>query len=79
DVAKAGSIYENAAGMSKNDMTTPGMLKMAAIHYEEAGQDKDALRCYERIGKEFRNTTEGNDIDKYIYRVKARMGDFNRE
>ncbi|MEN9510867.1 MAG: hypothetical protein RLZZ370_686 [Bacteroidota bacterium] len=79
DVAKAAGLYEDAAGMSKNDMTTPGMLKMAAIHYEEAGQDKDALRCYERIGKEFRNTVEGNDIDKYIYRVKARMGDFNRE
>lgn len=77
DVAKAASTYEAAADMSKNDMTTPAMLKMAAIHYEDAGQDKDALRCYERIAKEFRNTTDGNDIDKYIYRIKARMGEFN--
>jgi tetratricopeptide (TPR) repeat protein len=77
DVAKAAGTYEDAAEMSKNDMTTPSLLKMAAMHYEDAGQDNDALRCYERIAKEFRNTTDGNDIDKYIYRIKARMGEFN--
>jgi len=78
DISKAAKTYEEAANMSKNDLTAPNMLKLAAAHYEDAGMDKDALRCYERIGKEYRLTQDGNDIDKFIYRVKARLGEYNR-
>jgi tetratricopeptide (TPR) repeat protein len=77
DVEKAAKTYEAAADLGRNDFIAPYMLKMAGVHYEDAGNDKGALRCYERIAKEYRTTTEGNDIDKYIFRVKARLGDFN--
>ena len=77
DVEKAAKTYEAAADMGRNDFVAPYMLKMAGVHYEDAGNDKGALRCYERIASEYKTTTEGNDIEKYIYRVKARLGEFN--
>jgi len=77
DVEKAAKSYEAAADLGRNDFIAPYMLKMTGVHYEDAGNDKSELRCYERIANEFRTTTDGNDIDKYIFRVKARIGEFN--
>jgi hypothetical protein len=38
--------------------------------YELGGKYPDALKVYERIEKEYPESTEGSTIEKYIARVK---------
>jgi len=63
--------YERAADHVKNDFTSPIYLMRAGILLEESGAFKQALKMYSRIEKEFNKTLEGQQISKYITRVKA--------
>jgi tetratricopeptide (TPR) repeat protein len=72
----AASMYEKAAAVDDNDFSAT-FLKKAGIHYEMCKDYKSALKCYDTILKKYSATSEGSDIEKYIYKVKALMGEFN--
>ncbi|HEX2969193.1 MAG TPA: tetratricopeptide repeat protein [Bacteroidales bacterium] len=67
------SKYIEAANYAGNSFNTPLFLMKAAGLYELQNKYSDALALYERIQKEYPESTEGASIDKYIARVKILM------
>jgi tetratricopeptide (TPR) repeat protein len=70
-VDDAVKYYLKAADKSKNSFTAPYFLKKAGFAYEQKANYTEALRTYERIQKEFPESTEGREIEKVIAKVKA--------
>jgi tetratricopeptide (TPR) repeat protein len=70
DMDKGAAKYIEAAEMAKNSFNTPLFLMKAGQIYELQKKYSDALKIYERIKKEYPESTEGTSIDKYIARVK---------
>jgi tetratricopeptide (TPR) repeat protein len=70
NVDKGIAKYLEAADFGKNSFNTPIFLMKAGELYELGGKYTDALKVYERIEKEYPESTEGTTIDKYIARVK---------
>lgn len=70
DTDKGVSLYLEAADFAENSFNTPLFLMKAAEIYELNGKFPDALKLYERIQKEYPESTEGTSIDKYIARIK---------
>jgi tetratricopeptide (TPR) repeat protein len=66
---KGVSLYLEAADFAKNSFNSPLFLMKAAEIYEGSARFKDALNLYERIQKEYPESTEGASIEKYIGRV----------
>lgn len=64
--------YGRAAEHVKNDFTSPIYLMREGILLEETGAYKKALSIYEQIEKEFNKSSEGQQITKYITRVKVK-------
>lgn len=75
-IEKAASYYEKAAKTADNEYAAQ-FYKEAGKHYELANELKSALRCYEEIKSKYSTTPEGSDIDKYITKVKALLGEYN--
>lgn len=69
DTDKAISHYEKAATNSANKFTAPIYHKRAALAHENIGNFTEALTHYKAIKKNYGNTQEGADIDKYITKV----------
>ncbi len=70
---KAASNYMIASSSNTNNFTTPIYLQKAGIAYEMAGNYKKALTAYETIEKDFRQSSEARDIEKYITRAKLNL------
>jgi tetratricopeptide (TPR) repeat protein len=70
DVDKGILKYMEAADFAKNSFNTPLFLMKAAELYEMKGKFSDALKLYERIEKQYPESSEGTTIEKYIARVK---------
>lgn len=70
-VDEAIKFYSKAANKSNNNFTTPFYLKKAGFANEVKGNFVEALSNYERIQKEFPRSTEGQEIEKDIAKVKA--------
>ena len=64
--------YKKAANNVKNDFSTPLYLMRAGILLEEKNDFKQAFELYERIQKEYFKSQEGQQIEKYITRVKIK-------
>ena len=62
--------YIEAADFGKNNFNSPIFLMKAGQLYELQEKYADALNLYERIKKEYPESTEGVNIDKNIARVK---------
>jgi tetratricopeptide (TPR) repeat protein len=75
DIEKGASLYLKASGESKNRITSPLFLKKAGIAFEELKSYDDAIRAYEKIKLEFAESTEAQDIEKYIARATAAKGE----
>lgn len=71
DLDKGVNHYMKAARISKNKLTSPVFLKKAGMVYEEKQSYGDALEAYQTIKKDFAESQEAQDIDKYIARAKA--------
>jgi tetratricopeptide (TPR) repeat protein len=71
DVNKGISKYIEAADYADNSFNTPLFLMKAAELYELQSNYTDALKLYERIQKDYPESTEGSSIEKYIARVKT--------
>ncbi len=68
---KALKNYSKAISLSDNDLTTPIYLMKAATLLEVMGKPDKALEYYNRIKKDYRNSNEGRNVDKYISRLNA--------
>lgn len=67
------SFYKKAVNDSENEFTTPIYLMKVAFVHKENGDFSEALEAYKRIEKEFPNTTEGRQVQKYIAQVEVLM------
>ncbi len=72
DLSKAADLYLKAAGKSDNEFTRPMMLFKAGRAFELSNNFKKAAETYEKIKKDFPNSTEGRTIDKYIERARGK-------
>lgn len=70
DLDKGLSNYIEAADFAENSFNTPLFLMKAGQVYELQARYGEALKVYERIRKDYPESTEGSSIDKYIERVK---------
>jgi tetratricopeptide (TPR) repeat protein len=73
DLDEAISFYEEATSKHKNDFITALYLKKLGLVYEETDNYKKALAAYEKIKKEFPESDEARDIDKYIQAAKMKL------
>ncbi len=63
--------YQKAADIVDNKFTSPYFLKKLGFACELKGDYSRAVESYERIDKEYRQSTEARDIAKFIARAKA--------
>jgi len=73
-IDEAADLYVKAAGTSENTFTSPIYLMKAGACFEESSKFDKALEAYKKIRKDFFQTTEGREIDKYITRVEGMLG-----
>ncbi len=66
---KALRFYKKA-GNADNKVLSPTFIKKLALLYESLGQNEKALECYKEIKEKYTESMEGQDIDKYISRLK---------
>lgn len=70
DYDNAVSYYKKAADSDHSRLTTPRYLMKAGILLEAQGKYADATKIYERVKRDFPDTSEGNEADKYIARAQ---------
>lgn len=71
ELDKALSQYEKAAKSGENNELTPYYLKKLGLLHEKQGNTKEALDAYKKILEDYPNSSDGQVIEKYIYRVEA--------
>ncbi|GAP70455.1 tetratricopeptide repeat [Bacteroidales bacterium 6E] len=74
DDKKALQHYIKAVDASANNFTTPIYMMKAAGIYEKTGENAKALDLYNRIKKDYPDTNEGRNVEKYIARVNTLLG-----
>jgi tetratricopeptide (TPR) repeat protein len=67
------SYYKKAAKKCKDDFNAPIILMKLGLSYDTKGEFQKAIEVYERIKKEYYESFEAKDIDKYIARATARL------
>jgi len=67
---KGAKNYLKAAEIRPNTYTSPIFLLDAAYAYELANMPVRALEIYQKIKKQYPNSEEGKQVDKYIARLK---------
>ena len=71
DLEKAISNFDKAVNHSDNGFSAPIYLMKKAIALERLQKFDKALACYKTIKKEYPNSVEGRDIDKYLARAES--------
>jgi TolA-binding protein len=66
--------YKNAYSINDNELTTPVYMMKAARLLETMDELEDALALYQEIKEKYPETTEGQNVDKYIARVEIKLG-----
>ncbi len=69
------SMYLKAAKQRKNQFTSPIYMMKAALVYEGQKNYKKAIALYEEIKKDYPESTEAKDIDKFIARIEILMSE----
>ena len=65
--------YYLKAGSVDNEFIAPVYLMKAGLILDDIGNYREALDVYERIEKEYPETSEGREIEKYITRVNLKL------
>lgn len=68
------SFYKKAADWDENNFTRPYFLMKTGMVHEIKKDYASALGVYEQIRKDYPNSTEARDIEKYIARAEALSG-----
>lgn len=71
--SEAISAYKKAIAAGENESLVTHYLKKLGMLYEHQGNLADSKAAFERIKNEFPTSLEGQNIDKYITRVAAKM------
>lgn len=66
--------YRNAADKRDNEFTTPVYLKKAGLAYELLEDFSAAAEMYQRIKKDYPDSDQAKDIDKYIAKAEGLAG-----
>ena len=66
--------YKKAYSLTENELTSPVYMMKAAKLLESMDELEDALSLYEQIKADYPASQEGANIDKYISRVKIKLG-----
>jgi tetratricopeptide (TPR) repeat protein len=69
---KAESHYAKAANAGDNDLLTPFYLKKLAMLAERNGDNASAVKHYQAIKDRYPNSTEGQDVEKYLVRLEGK-------
>jgi len=64
--------YEKAVSGNENAFVVPFYLKKAGLVAEQLGDLDKAEKYFTRIKKEFKDSREAGDIEKYIARIEAK-------
>ncbi len=64
--------YLKAADFKANEFTTPFYLQRAGEIAEKLGNKDKAKECYEKIQREYPQSTEGQGVDRYLSRIKLK-------
>lgn len=75
ELEKGAKYYTDAANNNNNDFVSPTFLLKAGWTYELLGNLDKAKKSYEIIKKEYPRSREARDIDKYIARIEAELGE----
>ena len=75
DIDEAIRYYVKAGTENENEFTSPAFLLKAGWAYEVKKNYEKALEMYEKIKTEFPKAREARDIDKYVARAKANLGE----
>ena len=67
------NFWTKAAFNSENNFTKPLYLKRAAIALEEKGDIDRAIEYYYTIKRNYSNSEEARDIEKFIFRAKLKQ------
>ena len=68
---KAVETLKKAAKKADNTVLSPLFLVQAGEILESQGKADDALKLYEQVRDNYRGSQQGQEIDKYIERIKA--------
>lgn len=68
----AATYYKKAVAKSKDQFSTPIFLMKLGMTYEMANESTKAVEAYERIKKEYSESSEAKEVDKYIARASAK-------
>lgn len=71
DTKAALSNYSKAANYSANEATAPFLLLKAGVAHEAQNDLKTANQLFNKIKKQFPNSPQARDIDKYIGRTQT--------
>jgi predicted negative regulator of RcsB-dependent stress response len=66
--------YKKAYSETDNSLTTPVYKMKAAKLLESMNKLQDALKLYEEIKKDYPESAEGTTVDRFIARVKIKIG-----
>ncbi len=66
DNLEAAKYYEKAANKVSDVIMTPEYLILAGINYGNGGKKENAVKLFQRIKKEFKESNVARDVDKYI-------------
>jgi len=72
---KAIDYYLDAANTNPNDFVSPSYVIKAGWAFELIGDWKKAKELYEKLKKEYPQSREAREIDKYIARAKANLNE----
>ena len=70
---KAVEYYQKAESAKPNSFTSPMYLMKEGLVLEAQKQNGKALIVYQRIKKEYNESTQARDIEKYIARVNQKI------
>jgi tetratricopeptide (TPR) repeat protein len=66
--------YKKAYSETENELTTPVYKMKAAKLLESMDKFEEALKLLEEIKKDYPQSAEGTTVDKYIARIKIKIG-----
>jgi len=72
DNAKAAATFEKAAKKADNNLLSPYYYFQAGLIYEAMDKPAQALKTYKMIKKQYPESIESQDIDKYIARLTSK-------
>jgi tetratricopeptide (TPR) repeat protein len=73
--SKALDYYLKAAEQHPNDFVSPTFMMKAGWSYEILGEWKKAKEIYEKLKKEYPQSREAREVDRYIARAKINLNE----